>query len=100
MNTDDRTPSGKRIDRREALSCLAAWSGAAALWTVAGGVPRALGSTGDGTRARAPAGALTFAQISDTHIGFRKDANPDVVASLRHAIADIGGLAQAPAFVV
>ena len=39
-------------------------------------------------------------QISDTHIGFRKEANPDVVGSLRHAIADIHALPQMPAFVV
>ena len=39
-------------------------------------------------------------QISDTHIGFRKDANPDVVGSLRRAIADIHALPEAPAFVV
>jgi len=39
-------------------------------------------------------------QISDTHIGFRKEANPDVVGSLRRAIADIHALPHAPAFVV
>jgi 3',5'-cyclic AMP phosphodiesterase CpdA len=39
-------------------------------------------------------------QISDTHIGFRKEANPDVVGSLRRAIADINALPQSPAFVV
>jgi 3',5'-cyclic AMP phosphodiesterase CpdA len=62
-------------------------------------VPRALGAT---TRARpaAAANALTFVQISDTHIGFRKEANPDIVGSLRHAMADINALPQTPAFVV
>jgi 3',5'-cyclic AMP phosphodiesterase CpdA len=44
--------------------------------------------------------ALTFVQISDTHIGFHREANPDVVGSLRHAIADINALPRAPAFVV
>ena len=70
------------------------------VWTVAGGVPRALGATGAGAPHRPTPSALTFVQISDTHIGFRKDANPDVVGSLRHAIADINALPQAPAFVV
>ncbi|HEV8501222.1 MAG TPA: metallophosphoesterase [Casimicrobiaceae bacterium] len=93
------TPS-TRITRRQALSCLAAWSGAAVVWTVAGGVPRALGATSGGTTAAAAPNALTFVQISDTHIGFNKAANPDVVGSLRHAIADIHALPQAPAFVV
>ncbi|MBB3181830.1 metallophosphoesterase [Variovorax sp. Sphag1AA] len=86
--------------RREALRCLSAWSGAAVVWTVSGGIPHALGATGGGAPPAAGGGALTFVQISDTHIGFRKDANPDVVGSLRHAIADINALPRAPAFVV
>src|SRR4051812_20847028 len=89
-----------RLSRREALRCLAGWTGAAVVWTVAGGVPRALGATGGGGVAPAAGNALTFAQISDTHIGFRKDANPDVVGSLRRAMADINALPQRPAFVV
>jgi Icc protein len=82
--------------RRQALKCLSAWSGAAVVWSVAGGVPRALGATSTD----ATAGALTFVQISDTHIGFRREANPDVVGSLRRAMADVNALQQAPAFVV
>jgi 3',5'-cyclic AMP phosphodiesterase CpdA len=100
MSKQDRSVPEHRITRRQALQCLAQWSGAAVVWTVAGGVPRALGATrGDVPMGAAP-GALTFVQISDTHIGFRRDANPDVVGSLRHAIADIHALPQAPAFVV
>jgi 3',5'-cyclic AMP phosphodiesterase CpdA len=86
--------------RRQALSCLSAWGGAAVVWTVSGGIPRALGATGTDTRPGAARDALTFVQISDTHIGFHREANPDVVGSLRHAIADINALPQAPAFVV
>ena len=82
MSTYDRTGPGHNPARRQALSCLAAWTGAAVVWTVAGGVPRALGATGYGTPTAAAANALTFVQISDTHIGFRKEANPDVVGSL------------------
>jgi 3',5'-cyclic-AMP phosphodiesterase len=100
MSTHERAGPGHNPARRQALSCLAAWTGAAVVWTVAGGVPRALGATSYGTPAAAPANALTFAQISDTHIGFRKEANPDVVGSLRHAIAEINALEHAPAFVV
>jgi len=100
MSTQDRSVSDHRITRRRALQCLASWSGAAVVWTVAGGVPRALGATRGDVPATAAPGALTFVQISDTHIGFRRDANPDVVGSLRHAIADIHALPQAPAFVV
>ncbi|MEP7042382.1 MAG: metallophosphoesterase [Dokdonella sp.] len=102
MNTSDTNRNEVTADpgRRKALGCLAAWTGAAVVWTVVGGVPRALGSTGAGQPANAAPHALTFVQISDTHIGFHKDANPDVVGSLRRAIADINALPQAPAFVV
>jgi len=86
-----------RLTRRKALSCLGAWSGAAVVWTVAGGVPRALGKAAD-IQGR-HAGGFTFAQISDTHLGFKKDANPDVVGTLRHCIADVNALPQLPDFV-
>ena len=98
MSTLD--PDTPTLTRRQALRCLASWTGAAVVWTVAGGVPRALGATRGGTPRRTTGNALTFVQISDTHIGFRKEANPDVVGSLRRAIADINALPQAPAFVV
>jgi Icc protein len=45
-------------------------------------------------------GDLSFVQISDSHIGFDKAANPDVTATLREAIAKINGLGQPPAFVL
>ncbi|MDP9043884.1 MAG: metallophosphoesterase [Pseudomonadota bacterium] len=89
-----------RPARRDALKCLSAWSATAVVWTVCGGVPRALGRTGTGSVQEADGADLTFVQISDTHIGFKKDANPDVVGSLRAAIADIHTLAQTPDFVV
>ena len=101
MNYRDPTHSPNRVSRRQALACLAQWSGAAVVWTVSGGAPRALGATrGDAMLKSAGADALTFVQISDTHIGFKKDANPDVVGSLRRAIADVNALPEKPAFVV
>ncbi len=33
------------------------------------------------------AGELSFAQISDSHMGFNKPANPDVVGTLKAAVA-------------
>ena len=100
MTTHDPESPPNSPSRRKALGCLAAWSGAAVVWSVAGGVPVALGATrGDAMKA-ASSGALMFVQISDTHIGFKKDANPDVVGSLRHAIAEINALPTMPAFVV
>ncbi|MBS0590477.1 MAG: metallophosphoesterase [Proteobacteria bacterium] len=92
-------PASHDPNRRKALGCIAAWSGAAVIWSVVGGVPRALGATSDGPTI-APSSALNFVQISDTHIGFKKEANPDVIGSLRRAIADIHALPQTPAFAV
>jgi 3',5'-cyclic AMP phosphodiesterase CpdA len=100
MATHDRADSGARITRRQALRCLAAWTGTAVVWTVTGGVPRALGATGGGTPMAVSDNALSFVQISDTHIGFNKEANPDVIGSFRRAIAEINAMSPAPAFVV
>ena len=102
MNKSDETAIDTPFDpdRRKTLSCLAAWTGAAVVWTLVGGVPRTLGATTLGKVAAASKNAFTFVQISDTHIGFHKEANPDVVGSVRRAIADINALPQAPALVV
>lgn len=96
----DRTPPADGPQdpaRRGALGCLAAWTGAAIVWSVVGGVPRAALA---GAHPAADARALHFVQISDTHIGFHKEANPDVAGSLRRATAAINALPQTPAFVV
>jgi Icc protein len=87
-----------RLSRRKALSCLGAWSGAAVMWSVVGGVPRAFAKAAD--KEGALARGFSFAQISDTHLGFHKDANPDVTGTLRRCIGDLNALAQPPAFVV
>ena len=86
--------------RRGALRCLAGWAGAAVVWTVAGGVPRTVFASGGGSSAAIPKSAFTFVQISDTHFGFHKEANPDVVGSFRQAAAEINALPHAPALVV
>jgi len=86
--------------RRQALSCLSAWSGAAVVWSLVGGVPRAFAADAVGRAAAKSTGTLTFVQISDTHIGFNKPANPDIVGGVRRAIADINALPHAPALVV
>jgi 3',5'-cyclic AMP phosphodiesterase CpdA len=85
--------------RRKTLSCLAGWTGAAVVWSVVGGVPSAIAAGGSGGNSAA-ARAFTFVQISDTHIGFHKEANPDIVGGFRRAAADINALALRPALVV
>jgi 3',5'-cyclic AMP phosphodiesterase CpdA len=85
------------IDRRGLLECMA-WVGTGVIWTIAGGVPRSavIGSA----EAAALGDGLAFAQISDSHIGFAKEANPDVTATLAAGIARIKGLARQPAFII
>ena len=89
------------LSRRKALKCMA-FGGAGTLFALSGGVftPFDLASAADGKYGSAKLGKPLFVQISDTHIGFHKDANPDVVGSFRRAIADINALSQAPALVV
>ena len=80
--------SNDGIDRRGFLKCMA-WAGTGVVWTVAGGVlsSRALGqvsgAAGPTDAASLPAGTLSFVQISDSHIGFKKPANTDVGATFR-----------------
>jgi 3',5'-cyclic AMP phosphodiesterase CpdA len=80
--------------RRGALQCLA-FGGAGTLFTLSGGVlmPSALG-------AETPAGLPLFLQISDTHIGFNKEANPDVTATLKTAIEQVNLMAVRPALTI
>jgi 3',5'-cyclic-AMP phosphodiesterase len=87
------------IDRRGFLKCMA-WAGTGTVCIMQGGVlksyafrdPHAL-------PAAARQGDFAFAQISDSHIGFDKAANPDVTATLRQAIAKINALPDRVFFV-
>jgi 3',5'-cyclic AMP phosphodiesterase CpdA len=86
------------IDRRGFLKCMA-WAGTGVLWTMSGGILRSqtLGKSGT---AELPSGELSFVQISDSHIGFNKEANKDVVGTLRAAVAKINALPTAPSFML
>jgi 3',5'-cyclic-AMP phosphodiesterase len=85
--------------RRQVLSCMA-WGSAGILWTVAGGVPRAHALDQAAPTQLAQAGAFSFVQISDTHIGFNKEANPDTDGTLRDALARIAAMPGRPAFML
>jgi hypothetical protein len=95
----DRSTDG--IDRRGFLKCMA-WAGTGVVWTLNSGIltSRALGQTGGAPAVPAAAGTLNFVQISDSHIGFSKPANPDVGATFREAIARINALPVAPEFLL
>ncbi len=86
------------IDRRGALECMA-WAGTGLLWTMAGGVPTTSRILGVG-EAEAAATGLSFVQISDSHIGFAKPANPDPTATLDEAIGKIATLGEKPDFLI
>jgi 3',5'-cyclic-AMP phosphodiesterase len=96
---DNLNPDG--IDRRGFLKCMA-WAGTGTLCVMQGGVLKSFGFSGmDGRDAASIAkGDFAFAQISDSHIGFNKAANPDVTATLREAIAKLNALPQSPEFVL
>jgi 3',5'-cyclic AMP phosphodiesterase CpdA len=89
-NSDD--PS-----RRKVLECMT-WAGTGVLWTISGGIPSSLGIIGEA--AAQPAGGLTFLQISDSHMGFDKPANPNVKGTLEEAIGRIKALPEKPAFMI
>ena len=84
------------IDRRGLLHCMA-WVGTGVVWAMAGGVPRSLRIEEAGA---ADLAGLSFVQISDSHIGFNKDANTDVPGTLKAAIDQIRALPRAPAFLL
>ncbi len=86
------------IDRRGFLKCMA-WAGTAALCVIEGGVLRSYALGGQGGKYN-PQGELSFIQISDSHMGFAKPANPDVTATLQAAIDKINALPVPPAFLL
>jgi 3',5'-cyclic AMP phosphodiesterase CpdA len=86
------------LDRREALTCMT-WAGTGLLWALNGGVPLTTGLIGEASAAPASE-TFTFIQISDSHIGFNKPANPDALGTLREAIAKIKALPVKPAFMI
>src|SRR5689334_4653964 len=90
--------NGAEAGRRGFLKCMA-WAGTGVVWTLAGGLPTGIGMAEAATRS-AKAAPFTFVQVSDSHIGFAKPANPDARATFREAVAQIKALPQAPAFIV
>jgi Icc protein len=84
------------VDRRGFLKCMA-WAGTGVLWTLTGGILRSetLSETASAGRAD-----FSFVQISDSHIGFNKEANKDVGGTLAAAVAKINALPTAPSFML
>jgi len=89
------------VDRRGFLKCMA-WAGTGTLCVMQGGVLKSYGLSqasqieGDAMAA----GELRFVQISDSHMGFNKPANPDVTATLKVAVEKINSLRTPPEFIL
>jgi 3',5'-cyclic AMP phosphodiesterase CpdA len=91
----------KRVSRRDALKCMA-YGTAGTVFALSGGVftPIDIAAAADSGEGLATAGKPLFVQISDTHIGFSKDANPDVNGTLTRTIDLVNGMSQQPALII
>jgi len=88
--------------RRDALKCLA-FGGAGTVFTLSAGVltPMDLAlARATGADRSTRAGLPLFVQISDTHIGFNKEANPDVADTLTKTIALVNALPRKPDLIL
>jgi 3',5'-cyclic AMP phosphodiesterase CpdA len=90
----DSKPDADDIDRRGLLRCMA-WVGTGLVWTLRGGIP-----TSQVLGQEPAAGDFSFVQISDSHIGFSKEPNKDVAATLKVALGKCNAMPQAPAFLL
>jgi 3',5'-cyclic-AMP phosphodiesterase len=88
------------VDRRGFLKCMA-WAGTGAFCVMKGGVLNSysLSRLSEMNPAEAK-GELSFVQISDSHMGFNKPANPDVAATLEAAVRKINALTAPPEFLL
>ena len=88
----------KGVDRRQALECMI-WAGTGVLWTLSGGVPKS-SLLGLAQAAEAETAGFSFIQISDSHVGFDKPANPNALGTLQEAIGKIAAAPVKPAFMI
>ena len=95
--TDDQA----LLSRRKALKCMA-FGGAGTLFALAGGVftPIDLAVAAADRKLSAGLGKPLFVQISDTHIGFNKEANPDVNGTLTRTIDLVNEMSEQPALII
>ena len=86
------------VDRRGFLKCMQ-WAGTGVVWSLAAGVPvsELLGAD---KKKREKASDFTFVQISDTHMGFNRPANSDVVGTLQATVRKINALPHQPDMIL
>ena len=95
------------IDRAGFIKCMA-WAGTGILWMMSGGILKSYGMSQmiDKHSGRLKEGLMipksdfSFVQISDSHIGFNKPANPDVTGTLQAAIDKINTMPVTPSFIL
>jgi Icc protein len=89
------TTGAYNADRRGFLKCMT-WAGSAMVWTIAGGIPRShlIG------QAEAAETGFTFAQVSDSHLGFDKPVNTNVSGTFQEALGHVTSMADKPAFLI
>ena len=90
------TDAPENQDRRGFLTCMT-WAGAAAVWSITGGIPssRLIGSA-----EAAEMKGFTFAQVSDSHLGFDKPVNTNVTGTFQEALTKVTSQADKPAFII
>lgn len=106
-HSHDELSDNDGIDRRGFLECMA-WAGTGVLWMMSGGILKSYGMSGMIDRHTGklkeglvmPKSDFSFVQISDSHIGFNKPANTDVLGTLNATIAKINNMPSAPSFVL
>jgi 3',5'-cyclic AMP phosphodiesterase CpdA len=82
------------------LECMG-WAGTGLLWTMSGGVASSVTlETAEAAPAKTKTRPFTFLQVSDSHIGFTKDPNPDARATFREAVSKIKAMPQKPDFII
>jgi hypothetical protein len=82
------------------LECMG-WAGTGLLWTMSGGVASSVMlEAAQAAPAKAKTKPFTFLQVSDSHIGFTKDPNPDARATFREAVGKIAAMPVKPDFIL
>jgi len=90
---------GDGVDRRGFLQCMA-WAGTGLVWTATGGILSSVTLRRAAAADADAVGSFSFVQISDTHIGFKGEANKDALGTFEQALARIKALGPAPAFII
>jgi Icc protein len=106
-NSIHKNDNDDGIDRAGFIKCMA-WAGTGVLWLMSGGGLKAFGMSQLVDKKTGhlrediilPKSDFSFAQISDSHIGFNKPANPDVTGTLRSAISKINAMPKQPSFIL